>query len=164
MIVVFASGRQPAIVTLQEFLSIHVLLVRYLELLKTMRADSPEQSKQLCSICLSDESKMIVLSCSHGLCTKCHKKWVSRQLNCPFCRQNFQRGTVYTNQWELLEWKPKDAIEDIVILEGKLENAWCSMDFSSTADELLAAYKQMGRTIGIIQDEDGTLIVEKNPV
>lgn len=104
---------------------------------------------------------MVVLSCSHCLCTECYKKWVSRRLNCPFCREDFHRRTVNKNQWEVLEWQVKDAIGDIYDLEAKLGKAWESIEFSSTNDELIVAYAQMMRTIGLQEDDDGTIIFNK---
>lgn len=159
---VFVSDRPPAILTLQTFLNLHIILVRYLEILKTMKAESsPNQSKHFCSICLNDDAKMIVLSCSHGLCTKCHTKWVSRRLNCPFCRENFHRRSVNQNQWEMLEWRPREAIGDILCLEAKLEEAWNAMDFSARTHDLLTAYERFQRYIGV-HEKDGILMVEKH--
>ena len=127
-------------------------------------APAGQSKHHLCSICLDDaHSKMVVLSCSHSLCKKCYMKWVSRRLRCPFCRESFQRRSLNQNQWEMLEWQPREVIGDIVSLEAKLEEAWDAMDFSSsTTPDLLVAYEQLRRSIRV-QETDGLLIVGTLP-
>jgi len=61
----------------------------------------------------------------------------------------------------MLEWRPREVIGDIVGLEGKLEEAWNAMDFSSTSEELLVAYEQLRRVIDV-QEKEGMLMVEKH--
>ncbi len=153
------SERPPAILTLPSFLQINRIIFRYLEMLKMMKSESPSHSEHLCSICQDEDSKIIVLSCSHSLCEQCHSRWVSRQLSCPFCREHFQKRSVHQNQWEMLEWQPKDVIKDIVSLECQLDDIWHGLAFSATADGLLEAYSRIERML-FVQEKNGIVMVE----
>lgn len=147
--------------SLRVFIKLHKLLIRYLELLVVMKADSPRKTQHLCSICLEESSKPVVLECAHSLCAECHQRWVHRQLSCPFCRLNFDRNAINQNQWEMMEWQGKDAVEDIVRLEIEIGRIWDDVSSSRGDQELLQAYTPMERYIQL-EDQNGLILVKEN--
>jgi hypothetical protein len=156
-------GQPPAILTLGKFLDLHTVLSRYFDLLILVESKTPERKEHQCLICFQENcSKTVVLPCcSHKLCAKCHERWVPRRLNCPFCRHKFEEGSVQKSHWELLEYRVKDAIEDIWQFESKLETVWTTLEFSSASSELLATYEMKERTMGV-REKEGMIIVEEN--
>jgi hypothetical protein len=107
-----------------------------------VKSNMLERKEHQCLICFQENcSKTVVLPCcSHNLCAKCYERWVPRRLNCPFCRHEFEEGSVQKSHWELLEYRVKDAIEDIWLFESKLETVWTTLEFSSASSKLLATY------------------------
>ena len=132
--------------------------MRYLELLVSMKGESPDKATHLCAICLEEDSKPVIMPCAHSLCTQCHQRWVHHRLSCPFCRLGFDRKTMNQNQWELMEWQAKDAVEDIVRLEIQIARIWDDLKFASENDDLLQAYVPMKRYINV-EDTDGIILV-----
>lgn len=65
------------------------------------------------------------------------------------------------NQWELMEWRAKDAIEDIVGLEIQIGRIWDELNFTPENDDLLQAYVPMKRYIDV-EDIDGLILVSEN--
>lgn len=163
IVLVSAPGKLPAILSVQTFVNeIFFVLKRYLELLLILAnaSQQPENGTLTtsCPICVQEDPKLVVLPCSHCLCTRCKKKWVSTKLSCPFCRRTFQKKSV--QEWEVIEWQPKDAVEDIVRLEAMLEKAMRQFDFSKAATALHSAYEPAERMFQTHEDE-GVLFVER---
>ncbi len=125
-----------------------------------MKTDYQNQSREVCSICQGDESKVLVLSCSHSLCEECYSRWVCNELSCPFCRENFQQRSVHKNQWEMLEWQPKDFLNDVLALEEIIEEHWKELDFSETSMNLLQVYDKIEQML-FVHEKNGILIVDK---
>lgn len=162
-------GRPPAILTVQAFVDIYTVLLRYFELLSAMKHDDASDGndnnngpRHTCLICLNEDSDVVVLSCTHSLCSTCHKRWVTRKLTCPFCRHTFHQRSASLNQWEMLEWKEKDAAKDVIRLEAILEKEWNGLDFSSNCINLLIPYQPITRTIAV-REQGGILMIEGAP-
>jgi hypothetical protein len=156
-------GQPPAILTLGKFLDLRTVLPRYFDLLILVKSKMPERKEHQCLICFQENcSKTVVLSCcSYNLCVECYERWVLRRLNCPFCRHEFEKESVRSSQWELLEYRVKDAIDDIRQFESKLETVWTTLEFSSASSKLLATYEMKERTMGV-REKEGIIIVEEN--
>lgn len=45
-----------------------------------------ELNKKMCSICMYDMERPIVLECTHSYCATCIVKWLDKNMNCPECR------------------------------------------------------------------------------
>lgn len=151
----------PAIITLSWFVNLRLFLLRYFDVVKAMKTDNQNHTREVCSICQGDESKLLVLSCSHGLCEACYSRWVCNELSCPFCREHFHQRSVHKNQWEMLEWQPKEFLTDVVALEDILEKHWKELDFSETSINLLQVYDKIERLL-FVHERNGILIVDKN--
>ena len=152
----------PALITVGRFVHLYMLLSRYSDLLVLLKAEYPAADKLTddCLICLDHDQNMIVLSCSHKLCSKCSKRWVSRRLKCPFCRHGFSRNEVRKNQWEMLEWQSQDVEMDVDMFQQKLEEFWAELDMSLASENLLQGYISKGRNIShIVDDEEGDLVI-----
>jgi hypothetical protein len=91
----------------------------------------------------------------------CYERWVLRRLNCPFCRHKFEEESARSSQWELLEYRVKDAIEDVWQVGSKLETFWTTLEFSSASSKLLATYEMKERTMGV-REKEGMIIVEES--
>ena len=151
----------PAILTLSWFLNLRQVLLRYFDAVTAIKMDYQNQSREVCSICQGDESKLLVLSCSHSLCEGCFSRWVCNELNCPFCREHFQQRSLHKNQWEMLEWQPKDLVNDVLALDDIVETHWKEFDFSETSTNLLLGYDKIERLL-LVHERNGILIVDKN--
>lgn len=161
IIAAMVAEHPPAIITLSWFVNLRQILLRYFDVIKALRTDYQNDSKEVCSICQGDESKLLVLSCSHGLCEECYSRWVCNELSCPFCREHFPKRSVHKNQWEMLEWQPKDLFNDVLVLEDIVENHCKELDFSETSVNLLQVYDKIERLL-FVHEKDGILIVDKN--
>lgn len=157
IIIVSAPGKFPSILSVQTFVNeLYFVLLRYFELLLIVGGASKQPksvtSTTFCPICAQEDPKLVVLPCSHCLCTRCQRKWVSTKLSCPFCRRTFHDKSV--EEWEVLEWQPKDAVEDIVRLEAMLEKAMRQFDFSQKATALISDYEPAERMFQTHEDEE----------
>lgn len=65
------------------------------------------------------------------------------------------------NQWELMEWQAKDAVEDVIRLEIEIGRIWDKLNFAKENDDLLQAYVPMKRYINV-EDTDGLILVSES--
>ena len=65
------------------------------------------------------------------------------------------------NQWELMEWRAKDAVEDVVRLEIEIGRIWDELNFATENEDLLQAYVPMKRYINV-KDTDGLILVSES--
>jgi hypothetical protein len=124
-----------------------------------------------CLLCCN-ATENAVLSCGHALCTSCEKRWVKKQLVCPFCRQKFlsAKDVNRNGTWDLLEWTgDTDLDSDIQALESKLEEFWHSLfdltnSTGATVDSLRhGIYTEVPRSLAVIDnDPDDFLLIEEH--
>ena len=152
----------PGLLAVGRFVKLYTLLSRYADLilLLTMEYPSEHRKDDACLICLDDNSPMVVLSCSHHLCVKCSKRWVSKKLQCPFCRQSFSRWQVTKSQWELLQWNPDDVKRDVRWMQERLVEFLSTIDFTGPATGL-DGYLTQGRMIREEDNDDGAVMVDE---
>ena len=154
-------GHPPEVLTLGRFIQLFwPYLTLFSDLLVLMKSEHPTRKNDECLICLNQDRNTVVLSCSHGLCSKCAKRWVSRRLKCPFCRHDFSKKDVTTSQWELLEWQAEDVEKDVARLQGTLTDFWNNLNLSSISAELLSGYVSKGRTICKIEEKGDMILVD----
>ena len=158
-IAVVKPGQPPGILTIGDFLTLFTVLSRYSDMLILAKSKIPEGHKDECAICLESDAKMFVLPCSHRLCSRCYERWVSRRLNCPYCRHTYRRKSVGKCRWEMLEWQSEDVEKDLRHLESKLGRFWTTLEYATTSPELLEAYEASERTIRV-REEEGVVIVD----
>ena len=119
----------------------------------------------------NQNNNMIVLPCTHRLCSTCNEKWTQRRLNCPFCRYEFsERSEVQQCHWEMIEWDTtrtsQDILKDLLRIELRLEKFWEALNTSREDDdgtnsthvssEILArTYGPIERTIRILEEDEG---------
>ena len=80
-----------------------------------------------CSICMDRPEDCVLTCCSHALCYGCDKRWVRKQLCCPFCRQSFSSvKQAVATQWDLsVSAVPLEQIQnDIQILKQHINIFW----------------------------------------
>lgn len=159
IIVVVKGGQPPGILTVGTFAMLYSILSRYWDLIILLKSKIPEGRKDECSICFETDSNTIVLPCSHVLCSNCFDQWVSRRLNCPYCRYQFQKNSVRKNPWEILDFNVTDVLKDVKRLEIKLERFWGKIDFATTSPGILEAYTTRGPTMKT-REQNGTVIVD----
>lgn len=75
-----------------------------------------------CQICC-DRRETAQLPCGHQLCEECEKRWVGRNLSCPFCRQQFDRAG-WRSGWNLTEFDPNTFRHDLETAKGELLAVW----------------------------------------
>lgn len=56
------------------------------EKLKDLTDRISELTHKMCSICMCDIERPIVLECTHAYCATCILKWLDKSYNCPECR------------------------------------------------------------------------------
>jgi hypothetical protein len=118
---------------LREFCKIFSLLRRLGELIGTEETLSGIGLAKLtqgphddCVICFSSISNTI-LGCGHALCESCEKRWVLKQLKCPFCLARYDNSKQAKSKgWHLLEWSflSQHVEEDVLLLESALSKVW----------------------------------------
>ena len=129
-------GHPPEVLTLGRFIQLFwPYLTLFSDLLVLMKSEHPTRKNDECLICLNQDRNTVVLSCSHGLCSNCAKRWVSRRLTYYVSKKD-----VTTSQWELLEWQAEDVEKDVARLKGTLTDFWHNLNLSSISAELLSGY------------------------
>lgn len=63
---------------------------------KYLKYKKTKSNDLLCSICLVNvdkNTKHAVLKCNHCFHKECIRKWLTKNMNCPYCRENFNQNT-----------------------------------------------------------------------
>ena len=60
----------------------------------------------------------------------------------------------------MLEWQPKDFLNDVLALEEIIEEHWKELDFSETSMNLLQVYDKIEQML-FVHEKNGILIVDK---
>ena len=153
------AGQPPGILKVGKFAILYTVLSRYLDLLSLLKSKIPEGRKDESSIFLENDLNMIVLSCSHHICSNFFNQWVSRRLSCPYCQHELQPKTVKKNPWEMLDFHVDDVLKDVERVETKLERFWTPLDSATTSTGLLAACVTKEPTIKV-REENGMVIAD----
>ena len=78
-----------------------------------------------CAICL-DQKVEVVLPCGHGFCNDCIVDWVSRDRECPMCREDLnlrleelQKHMSHEMDKEEKDQRVADSFFDLIDVQGK---------------------------------------------
>ena len=157
------------LLSVREFAKYYTLVRRLSDLLALERLQCgavdalPHESKQTlteCVICC-DESSNSILPCNHRICEGCERRWVRKQLVCPFCKTRFQSANEIRNSaWHLPEFSEEDLHSDLVNLFAQIEQFWenCAGDAGGYIGETMSLYAPLGRRI-IVTTEDDDFVV-----
>jgi hypothetical protein len=110
-----------------------------------------------CLICLESQGTMVVLSCSHTLCSACTKQWVNRKRNCPFCRLGFTRRNVKSSQWDLVEFEVQNVQGDLQQLEESISTSFSNL--SEAPSHFLDGYVSKGCAPLLVEENDDEFVL-----
>jgi len=160
------------LLSVRDFAKYYTLVRRLSDLLALERlqcgafdAPSPTQPTKLteCVICC-DETSNSILPCNHRICESCERRWVRKQLVCPFCKTRFRSSNEVRNcAWHLPEFSEKELHSDLVELYSQIEQFWDSSAYNvvEKEEDINASYEPVGRLIKLSQNEDEDFVVSK---
>ena len=127
-------------------------------------AATSESTQRLseCVICC-DEASNSILPCNHRICESCERRWVRKQLVCPFCKTRFQSAKeIRSCAWHLPEFSEEELHRDLVDVYDQIEKLWenCFCNDVFEQHDTILSYIPVGRRIKVTTDDDD-LIVSK---
>jgi hypothetical protein len=156
------------LLSVRDFAKYYTLVRRLSDLLALERlrcgksdAAISESTQRLteCVICC-DEASNSILPCSHRICESCERRWVRKQLVCPFCKTRFQSAKEIRNcAWLLPEFSEEELHRDLVDVYGQIEKFWENCPCNNVVENnTILSYVPVGRRIKVTTDDDDLLV------
>ena len=131
-----------------------------LERLQCSKSDAATTQRLTECIICCDEASNSILPCSHRICETCERRWVRKQLVCPFCSTRFQSAKEIRNcAWHLPEFSAEELHRDIVDVYVQIEKFWENCrKYDGVDNNTILSYVYVGRRIKVTTDDDDLLV------